>query len=137
MSLKSKFKVNTSLASDGAWFTLCTNSDGSVCRVKLRRTGQSNPKWPLAFRTRGEGKDLDSLTPDEDREFMAYVFSDAVVAGWENMQPDDDGKNWPCDEEHVVKLLGNPEWLDLRNDWRGKADSLAPFQDPREGEVKN
>jgi len=136
MSLKAKFKTNTSLVNDGVWFTVCTNTDGTTCRVKLRRTGQGNALWSLAWRNH-QGDDLVDLTPAQDAEFMAKVYADAVVAGWEHMQPNDDGKDWEFTKENVVKLLGNLDWLELKNDWREKADSLAPFQDPREDDVKN
>lgn len=137
MSLKAKFKTNSSLVNDGVWFDVCTNSDGTKCRVKLRRTGQGNALWSLAWRNRPQPEDLQELTPAQDREAMASVYAEAVVADWEHMQPDDDGKEWPCDHEHVVKLLADPDWLELRNDWRAKADSLTPFQDKREEEAGN
>lgn len=136
MSLKSQFKTNTSLVNDGVWFDVCTNNDGSKCRVKLRRTGQANALWSAAWRKHA-ADDLGELTPDQDRAFMAEVYADAVVAGWENMQPEDDGVNVPFSRDAVVALLADPDWLELRNDWRAKADSLAPFQDKREDEAKN
>ena len=136
MSLKSKFKTNTSLINDGVWFDVVVNPDGTKCRVKLRRTGPANALWSLAWRER-ESENTEALTPDEDRAFMAGVYADAVVADWEHMQPEDDGKDWAFNRDNVVKLLGNAEWLEFRNWVREKADSLAPFQDKREEEAKN
>lgn len=156
MSLKSQFKTNSSLINDGVWFDVCINDDakpgnlgnmghGDVgtagtpatkCRVKLRRTGQGNALWSLAWRKRADIS-TDELTADQDREFMAEVYADAVVADWEHMQPYKDGEDVPFSREAVVKLLSNPDWLELRNKWREHADSLAPFQDPREEDAKN
>lgn len=155
MSVKSKFKVNTSLVNDGKWFVVDTNDDAkpavpgrgeagaakpavpaTVCRIKLRRTGQGNALWSLAFRKHTDGN-LDELTADQDREFMAEVFADAVVADWENMQPYEDGVNVPFSREAVVKLLADPDWLEFRNWCRSQADALTPFQDPREEAAGN
>lgn len=137
MSLKSRFKANTTLSNDGVWVPLGANTDKSECRIKLRRTGITNKLWSLAFRNRGEGLDLDNLPPEEDTLFMARVFHDAVVVDWENMQPEDDGSNWPHTEENVVKLLSDPDWHDFRMFIKGKADDLTTFQDAREADAKN
>lgn len=149
MSLKAQFKTNTSLVNDGVWFEVCTNNDavlgegGKVvkpatkCRIKLRRTGQGNALWSLAWRKHQGDQNLDNLTPDQDREFMAEVYADAVVADWEHMQPHEDGQDVPFSRDAVVALLADPDWLEFRNWLRANADSLTPYQDKREAEAGN
>lgn len=151
MSLKSQFKTNSSFVNDGVWFDVCVNNDAkpggdlvvpkpaTTCRIKLRRTGPGNMLWSAAWRKHEDaaGKALNDLTPAEDAEFMAKVYADAVVADWEHMQPHEDGVDVPFSRAAVVELLADPDWLELRNWIRAKADSLEPFQDKREGEVGN
>lgn len=148
MSVKSKFKTNSSFVNDGVWFDVATNNDAvpasdgvrakqaTKCRIKLRRTGQGNSLWSLAWR-KHEDKDLTELTPDQDRQFMAKVYADAVVADWEHMQPYEDGQDVPFSTDAVVALLSDADWLDFRNWIRAQADSLVPFQDKREEDAGN
>lgn len=137
MSLKSQFKVDTNAVNDGVWFDVCVNSDGSKCRVKLRRHGRGNALWSIAYRAATRDVDTDAVTPQEDEVITAKIFCEGNVAGWENMQPDDDGKELKFNLDNAKKLLTDPDWVDLLKDWQGKASSLAPFQVARESEAKN
>lgn len=136
MSLK-KFKTNPKLIEDGKWFTVTTNSDGSTCRVRLRRSGRANKRWLIKFREHTEGLDTDSLSPEDDAALMATVFAQACVAEWENMQPEDDGANLEFSEGNAVNLLTDPEWVDLLSDWQAKAGAAPNFRAHREGEAGN
>lgn len=138
MSLKSQFKSNSALAKAGAWFDLAVNSDGSKARIRLRRSGRSNPTWGVVFRERSKGIDVDNLTTEQDNVFMAGVLAEACVAEWENIQPDDDGKNLEFSIANAEALLSNPDWLDLLSDLQAKAAGITEFQDKvRDAEAKN
>lgn len=136
MSLK-KLKSSPKLVSEGRWFDVTTNSDGSKCRVKLRRSGQANPKWLVAMREHTAGIDTDNLSPEEDAKLMASVFAEACVADWDNLQPEDDGNNVPFSVAAAVEFVTNPEWVDLLADWRDKASSAPNFRASREVEAGN
>lgn len=137
MSLKSDFKTNSSLVNDGVWFPVTNNSDGTKARVKLRRSGRGNALWSLAFRKHTAEQDMDTLTPAEDEVITAKIFAEANVAGWEHMQPEDNGRDLPFTLENVTALLIDPDWIELLKKWQQQANSLAPYQDTRETESGN
>lgn len=137
MSLKSQFKTSTSLASGGVWFDVTTNSDGSKCRVKLRRNGRGNKLWVNAFRKHTADKDMENISIEEDEQITAEVFAEANVADWENMQPNDDGVNLEFNEANVKSLLLDPDWIELLKDWQVKSNEIKPFQEKQETEAGN
>jgi hypothetical protein len=135
MSLKSQFKTEAALVRDGTWFDVTTNSDGSKCRVKLRRSGRGNPLWGIAFREQTKDVDTEALTPQEDAVIMGRTMAQAAVVDWENMQPEDDGVNLEFSVENATNLLTDPDWLDLLTDWQAKASDIKGFQEKREAEA--
>jgi hypothetical protein len=137
MSLKSKFKTSAAAVRDGVWFDVTQNSDGSKCRVKLRRAGRGNPLWSVSFREHTRDQDMEAVTPEEDEVITANIFAEANVADWEHFQPEDDGKDLKFTLDNVKKILTDPDWIELLKDWQSKANSLAPFQEKREAEAKN
>lgn len=137
MSLKTKFKTNADLAKGGVWFKLDPNSDGTVPEVLLRRSGRANPLWGVAFRENSKDRDVETLTPEEDTLVMATTFAQACVADWKHMQPDDDGKVVKFSTDAAVKLLTDPDWIDLLTDWQAKAGENSSYQKEREGDAKN
>lgn len=136
MSLKSRFKTSAAAVRDGVWFDVTENSDGSKCRVKLRRAGRGNPLWSVSFRKHTQDRDMETITPEEDEIITANIFAEANVAEWEHMQPNDDGVELPFTIENARSLLTDPDWIELLKDWQSKANSLAPFQ-ASEGEAGN
>jgi hypothetical protein len=137
MSLKAKFKTESALVRDGTWFDVTANSDGSKCRVKLRRTGRGNPLWSVAYREHTKDQDMENLAPEQDEIITAKIFAEGAVADWENFQPNDDGHNVPFSTQAAMDILVDPDWVELLKDWQIKAQSLAPFQAKREDEAKN
>lgn len=137
MSLKSQFKTSSSLVSGGVWFDVTTNSDGSKCRVKLRRNGRGNKHWINSFRAHTAGKDMETITVEEDEAITAEVFAEANVVAWEHMQPNDDGNELDYSTENVKSLLLDPDWIELLKDWQIKSNSLSPFQEKQEGDAGN
>lgn len=137
MSLKSQFKTNSSLVNDGVWFDVCTNSDKSKCRVKLRRPGRGNALWSTAFRKHTADVDMETLTPEEDELMTAKIFAESSVADWEHFQPEDDGKDVKYSVEAATAILADPDWVELLKDWQKKAGTLSAFQDKREAEAGN
>lgn len=137
MSLKGKFKTSARMVEEGVWFDVTTNSDGSKCRVRLRRSGRGNRRWMVAFRDKTAGLDTENLTPEEDEAITAAVFADACVVDWDNLQPEDDGNNLAFSTEAALKILSDPDWVDLLKDWQAKAGGIAGFQEKREAETGN
>ena len=129
MSLKKQFKSSASKIQEGVWFDVTTNSDGTKCRVKLRRQGRSNRLWVAAFRERTAGKDMEAVSVEEDEVITADVFVNACVVDWEHLQPEDDGEDLPFSLDAARELLKDPDWNDLLKDWQSKAAGLAPYQD--------
>jgi hypothetical protein len=129
MSLKKQFKSNAAKIQEGVWFALTTNSDGTKCRVRLRRQGRSNRLWTAAFRERTKNMDMEKISVEEDEIITADVFVDSCVVDWENLQPEDDGVSLPFSEDNARVLLKDPDWNDLLKDWQAKAAGLSPFQD--------
>lgn len=136
MSLKSKFKTSAAAVRDGVWFDVTENTDGSKCRVRLRRAGRGNPKWSVSFREHMKDVDAEKVTPEEDEIITATIFAEANVADWEHFQPEDDGVELPFSVDAAKKILLDPDWIELLKEWQGKANSLAPFQ-ASEGEAGN
>ena len=138
MSLKSKFKTNAALVQGGKWFDVTTNTDGTLCRVRLRRQGRANKAWVLAFRENTDGVDTDNLDVAQDEAITVKSFVTGCVVDWENMQPEDDGKNVKFSSDAALALLSDPDWMDLLKDWQAKAIEIANFQtEKQEGEIKN
>lgn len=134
--IKGKFKTDAKLVREGVWFDVAENSDGTMCRVKLRRTGRANPLWGPAFRDNTAGKDMENLTPEEDELITANVFAEANVADWENFQPEDDGTNLEYNTENVKSIITDPDWVEMLHDWQNKSRGIEAFQN-REAEAGN
>jgi hypothetical protein len=137
MSMKSKFKTSSALVREGVWFDVDKNSDGSQCRVKLRRAGRGNPHWAASFREHTADRDMENLSPEEDEIITANVFAEANVVEWENFQPEDDGANLEFSVDNAKMILTDPDWVELLKDWQTKANGITAFQQKREGEAKN
>lgn len=136
MSLKARYKSSAALREGGVWFDVTTNSDGSKCRVRLRRHGRGNKFWTAAYRANTSGIDTDAISIEEDEAITAKVFVEGCVVEWEHVQPEDDGKDLPFTIENAIALLIHPDWVELLKDWQNKANSLEPFQNPEE-DAKN
>jgi hypothetical protein len=137
MSLKGKFKTDAGLTKEGVFFPLATNSDGTECRIKLRRHGRSNRDWVNAFRKHTADKDMDNITAEEDEAITANVFAESCVMGWEHMQPEDDGVELPFSVENAVKLFLDPDWNDLLKECQTLAGQRSHFQAKMADEAKN
>lgn len=138
MSLKSKFGTNKQAEVEGTFVDVCANDDGTVCRVKLARSGRRNPKYLKAlekaskpFRNIG----LDNLDPETDAKIMREVLADSVIVGWENMQLDEN-VNLDFSRANVIKVL--EELPDLMDFISLKAGDIATFKEESlEAEAKN
>lgn len=135
--IKGKFKTSSALVREGVWFDVAENTDGSMCRVKLRRAGRGNPHWATAFRAHTADVDMENISPEEDEVITANVFAEANVVDWENFQPEDDGQNLEFSVENARAILTDPDWVELLKDWQTKANGITAFQQKREGEAGN
>ena len=137
MSLKSKFGTVKNAETEGAWVDVMQNEDGSMCRVKLRRSGRRNKDYTKAFdkHTKPYRRILDNLDPEIDAKVMRAVIVDSIVTEWENVQLED-GVNLPFNTANVDKVLS--ELPDLQDFVLRKAGEIETFQDQAlEAEAKN
>ena len=137
MSLKSKFGTVKNAETEGAWVDVMQNEDGSMCRVKLRRSGRRNKDYTKAFdkHTKPYRRILDNLDPEIDAKVMRAVIVDSIVTEWENVQLEE-GVNLPFNTANVDKVLS--ELPDLQDFILRKAGEIETFQDQAlEDEAKN
>ena len=137
MSLKSKFGTVKNAETEGAWVDVMQNEDGSMCRVKLRRSGRRNKDYTKAFdkHTKPYRRILDNLDPEIDAKVMRAVIVDSIVTEWENVQLEE-GVNLPFNTANVENVLS--ELPDLQDFVLRKAGEIETFQDQAlEAEAKN
>ena len=137
MSLKSKFGTVKNAETEGAWVDVMQNEDGSMCRVKLRRSGRRNKDYTKSFdkHTKPYRRILDNLDPEIDAKVMRAVIVDSIITEWENVQIEE-GVNLPFNTANVEKVLS--ELPDLQDFVLRKAGEIETFQDQAlEAEAKN
>lgn len=147
MSLKKKFKTDTTAANEGVWFDFedAPNADGTVPGFKLaRKTGQ-NKAYSKAMReftkehTTEEGvADFSSLSEAEAEAVELDVFVNALLVEWRNFQPEDDGKAVNFTVEAAKKVFGDPDWTDLYKDLARKCGQASAYKAKQlKAEAKN
>ena len=137
MSLKSKFGTVKNAETEGAWVDVMQNEDGSMCRVKLRRSGRRNKDYTKAFdkHTKPYRRILDNLDPEIDAKVMRAVIVDSIITEWENVQLEE-GVNLPFNTANVENVLS--ELPDLQDFILRKAGEIETFQEQAlEAEAKN
>lgn len=138
MSLKSKFGTVKNAETDGVWVDVVANEDGSVCRVKIRRSGRRNKDYVKSFEKHTKPyrrANLDKLDPEVDAKIMRAVLLDSVIVGWENVQLEE-GANIPFAVEACEKVLA--ELPDLQDFIISKAGEIETFQEEAiQAEEKN
>ena len=137
MSLKSKFGTVKNAETEGAWVDVMQNEDGSMCRVKLRRSGRRNKDYTKSFdkHTKPYRRILDNLDPEIDAKVMRSVIVDSIVTEWENVQLEE-GVNLPFNTANVENVLS--ELPDLQDFILRKAGEIETFQEQAlEAEAKN
>ena len=137
MSLKSKFGTVKNAETEGAWVDVMQNEDGSMCRVKLRRSGRRNKDYTKAFEkhTKPYRRILDNLDPEIDAKVMRAVIVDSIITEWENVQLEE-GVNLPFNTANVENVLS--ELPDLQDFILRKAGEIETFQEQAlEAEAKN
>lgn len=137
MSLKSKFGTVKNAETEGAWVDVMQNEDGSMCRVKLRRSGRRNKDYTKAFdkHTKPYRRILDNLDPEIDAKVMRSVIVDSIITEWENVQLEE-GVNLPFNTANVENVLS--ELPDLQDFVLRKAGEIETFQEQAlEAEAKN
>ena len=143
MSLKSLYKSDPVASVEGVWITYPRNTDGSQPRFKISRmNGAANKKYAkeLDSATRPYRRELELETLDEEvsDKLMLDVFCRTILLDWEHVQPDDDGEELTFSFENATGFLGKPEWSELYQDLRERAQKAATFrQSALEGEAKN
>ena len=137
MSLKSKFGTVKNAETEGAWVDVMQNEDGSMCRVKMRRSGRRNKDYTKAFdkHTKPYRRILDNLDPEIDAKVMRSVIVDSIITEWENVQIEE-GVNLPFNTANVENVLS--ELPDLQDFVLRKASEIETFQEQAlEAEAKN
>lgn len=128
MSLKSKFGTVKKAETEGAWVDVLRNEDGSMCRVKIRRSGRRNKDYAKSFEkhTKPYRRILDSLDPEIDAKIMRAVAVESIITDWENVQLEE-GVNLPFNVANVDKVLS--ELPDLQDFILSKASEIETFQE--------
>jgi hypothetical protein len=137
VSLKSKFGTVKNAETEGAWVDVMQNEDGSMCRVKLRRSGRRNKDYTKSFdkHTKPYRRILDNLDPEIDAKVMRSVIVDSIITEWENVQLEE-GVNLPFNTANVENVLS--ELPDLQDFVLRKAGEIETFQEQAlEAEAKN
>lgn len=131
MSLN-KFRTDPSLAKEGVWVEVARNTDDTPVRFKLARMSRHNPKYLKKLRDVGEVHAPDgdwNLIPEaKGDELSLEVFIDVVLLEWENVQLNDDGVALPYSKENAYSLFGNPEFVDLYEELKVRAQTAATFR---------
>jgi hypothetical protein len=141
MSLRKKFKTDTSTETDGIWLEY-----GEGQRIKIARAGGANTR----FRTEGQ-KILKKyrnqlrlgVMPDEIQQRVAReLYGKTIILDWEGITEDDCGiqdestEIVECSLENVVKLLENLPML-FENIQENAQNSQLFLQAAREEDVGN
>lgn len=144
MSL-TKFKSDPTKATVGVWVEYPANKDGTIPRFRLARMNKQNRAYSKALRKSSEKftadkgvLDFDAIPEKEAEDMLLNVFVTTILLGWENVQPEDDGKSIDFNENNAKLLLGDPAWVDLYDDLQAKAGNIARYrQEILEAEAKN
>jgi hypothetical protein len=90
MSALKAFKTNKTSESDGKWFEIDHNDDGTLMRFKLRRTGGANKLFEKEqenklrpYRTQLRNNKLDKGL---HARLITEAFADTCVLDWEHVQ---------------------------------------------------
>ena len=146
-SLASKFKTDSTIANEGVWFKLAQypNEDGTIPAFKMARIGAQNKAYAKAVKRAGEkfvdadGEfDKDALTDEQQDELDLDVFVSTILLGWDNFQPNEDGKAVPYSAEKAREIFGNYDWIDLLRFLTKKAKEVTAWKArERKADVKN
>ena len=128
MSLRSQFKSDATKVTGGVWKEFEPNFDGSIPRFLIARISISNPKYLKGIQDQAQANDGKTLTVAEEEAQAVALLADAVILGWENIQPNDDGVVLPYSRDNVVSLLGDPDWTDLKVELRMFALNIANYR---------
>ena len=154
MSLRNKFGTNKDVIEQGAWIDICENEDGTVCRLRVKRMNQQNPKFQKEManhRNAFQGDHFSAKKIDQVQASMIEVVSSSIIVDWEFM--DGDGvrgvttapvpegfpeakpdRYLPFTRENVrLVLLEFPDLLDLIT---AQASDISNFQ-AKEADTKN
>lgn len=137
MSLKASFGTNQKAEREGAWLEVCSNTDGSVTRIKIARAGRRNKAYTKAMEkeTRPYRAILNDLDAKTDDKITNTVLVNAIILDWENMQVEE-GVNMPFTKENALQVLTQfPDLADLVNRKAWEAETFRAEQ--LEDEAKN
>lgn len=147
MSLKKKFKTDTTAANEGVWFDYedAPNEDGTVPGFKLARKSQQNKAYSKAMRdftkehTSEDGvTDFADLSEDQAQAVELDVFVNSLLVEWRNFQPNDDGKAMDFSPANAKKIFGDPDWTDLYRDLARKCGQATAYRTAQlKAEAKN
>lgn len=142
MSLRKKYKTNSTAANDGVWlkFADAPNANGTVPGFKVARRSTQNKAYQRAMREvaneymTDEGKvDMSGLSDEAAEALELRTFVDTILLDWENFFPEatdeDDGKELAYTKDAARKVFSNPDWSDLLADINKRAGSQSSFRE--------
>lgn len=145
MSLKNKYKSDSSLAREGVWIDLVPNSDGTVPGFKLARVSKQNKRYGQVLSKYSEqyaqedgSLNAQDIGNENAEKMLLDTFLEAVLLDWRNFQPEDDGVALPYSIEAARAILGDEDWYDLYAELNTQAHKVANFrQKAQEAQAKN
>lgn len=124
MSLRKKFGTNKKSVEEGAWIDIVENDDGTVCRFRIKRMNQQNPKFQKELanhRKAFEGDYYSEKKINQMTASMIEVLIGTVIVDWENME------NWKVDPESETAGFPQDKYLPFTP--QNVRDTLTEFPD--------
>lgn len=107
-ALFSQYATDADIESKGRWLNFGENPDGTVCRIRVARSGGNNRKYnkavEVATRPHRRAINMNILPEDKMMNIMIDVLAETVVLEWEHVQ-DGNGVEIPFSEKEVKSLL--------------------------------
>lgn len=139
-SLTRTFGTDESKESDGVWFTILTNDDGSKAQMKVRRMSLQNKKFMKIVSSRNRKR---RQVSKNDLEDTMEAFVDGCLVDWKNIEnineplPGQTAETYmPFNRDNALKLFkALPDLYELVLD---ESNNLAAFQnEENENAAKN
>lgn len=146
MSLRKRFGTSKSLVEEGAWMEITENEDGTLCRLRVKRTNQQNTAFQKQLANHRKAYETDFYSErkiDQAQASMIEILAETVIVGWENVEdwetPAPTGPvqpppvKLPYNKDNARRMLR--EFPDLANLVMEFAQDLTNYQ--KKEEIKN
>lgn len=119
-SLRRSFSTDEKKNEDGTWIDIIVNDDESVCRMRVRRMGESNKDFmsgnvAIQKKMRRGGARSSKAVQQLEIRLLRELVVDTVLVDWENVENiiDDSSPYMPFTRANAIALFEElPELLD-------------------------